>query len=173
MRTFSFWCSNMYFLIREQRHTSIKLIPEALYEEVETHRASPGLYPGCCRGPRCWGPSRRDRGPVWRGRDGTGPEAADPETNTSTSVLSNIKRQTKRRYLRCSAPLQPSDSHHGDEGSEGQSADGAHDAAESDQTERTEAPPADGTVCTIKTRRRRNMPTDELLLSLQNKFYKL
>lgn len=90
---FRFWCSNMYLLIREQRHTSVKLIPEVLYEEVESHRASPGLYPGCCRGPRCWGPSRRDRGPVWRGRDGTGPEAADPETNTSTSALSNIKRQ--------------------------------------------------------------------------------
>lgn len=71
----------------------LKLLPHCslrVKEEVVSHQVLSGSCPAQCRGPRHLGPSRHDRGPVWRERAGTGPVGAGPGGNTAALQLQYV-----------------------------------------------------------------------------------
>lgn len=79
-------------------------------------------------------------------RDGTGPEGADPGTNTSALAPSNSKNNRKQTLEKVKFR-----GDHSNEGTKGESADGHHDATQSQQAKGTKAPPTDRAICTKET----------------------
>lgn len=119
----------------------LKLLPHRslrVKEEVVSHQVLSGSCPAQCRGPRHLGPSRHDRGPVWRERAGTGPGGAGPGGNTASVC--------QLQWGLCPDPKVCHATHHDDKGAEGQSTDTDYNGSKSEQTQWTETAPPDRAI---------------------------